>query len=113
MNDKVGGNFFPTQDSMRKFLIKFYNIEGAKLYNKIYNIEYRADDLFRNFNDGIRNMEQIHRDKITLEEEFINDGQSMQTLPCGHNISYAAYIDNDNCALCDKLNIKKVFENGF
>ena len=31
------------------------------------------------------------------------DKSGYDILPCGHNVTYAGYIDSDACMLCDKL----------
>lgn len=109
MESKLPG-FFPQRSTFLKFLIKFKQ-DCPELYDKLFNLVYRADDLYRNFNDedtGHR-MQQNHRNKITLEENIVGDekdcGQNINK--CGHLINYSGYIDSKECMICDRNLIKK------
>jgi hypothetical protein len=44
-------NFFPKRSDFLKFLVKFKQVEGDYLYDKIYNIDCRADNMVKNTND--------------------------------------------------------------
>ena len=106
MNAKLNNMFFPKRNDMIQFLSKFYMQEGEEMYDKLWNINYRADDLYRNFNKG-KHMRLFHRNKGQKNEEILYDGQEMESLKCGHPVSYDAYSDSNACVLCDKLKIKK------
>ncbi len=105
-------NFFPRRKYMLKFLSKFYLTEGPELYDKLFNIKYRADDLYRNYNDGSI-MYHIKRDKFSKKEEKpaeeYNDNPPL--LPCGHLESYGYYDDPGECVFCDKKRILSMYEN--
>lgn len=99
--------FFPKRETFLKFLIKFRK-DCPELYDHLFNVVYRADDLYRNMNDeedGHR-MQYNHRDKQTKNE--ITEGDLNQHLmnSCGHLLDYCAYIDSDNCMICDRDMIK-------
>lgn len=105
-------NFFPTRDKFLQFLIKFKQEEGPEMWDKLFNIKYRADNLYRNFNDEKEHMVEFVRDKNTsIEHSKILDNPEMldtYILPCGHMNSYQAYIDSDGCVLCDKKTIEEL-----
>lgn len=88
-------HFFPKRETFLKFLYKYYN-EDRDTYDRLFNVEYRADELHRNFN-FLEHDISLTRSKVRLSEEIngIN-------LPCGHLYSYAAYSDNNKCCICDK-----------
>ena len=105
MNEQVG-NFFPKREEFLKFLIKFKEQEDEYLWDKLFNIKYRADSLYRNFNDKDRQMQLEHRIKTgKMETDNEND---MAVNKCGHLLTYAAYIDSDGCVLCDKKNVAEM-----
>ena len=104
INQKIPG-FYPTRDSFLQFLIKFRNQESEQMYDKLFNINYRADSLYRNFNDG-EHMRLTTRHKDTYTETVQNnDGNDKK---CGHSEGYSAYIDSDGCAVCDKEMIRNM-----
>jgi len=96
MEERVPG-MFPKRKLFLKFLTKFAK-EEPELYDRLYNIEYRADVLVRNFNSIDRLDKSFERDKHAV----IEDQASTCINDCGHIIEYAAYIDCDNCAICDR-----------
>lgn len=105
MKNKIKSNqilpwFFPTRSQFLKFLIKFKQQESADMWGRLFNVKYRADELYRNFNDGRECT--THRYKDTTGE--VDD--SVMT-DCGHPIVYRAYIDSHECVLCDKIRIGK------
>lgn len=101
MNARLNNRFFPKRSDTIKFFAKFMTQEGPALYDKLFNIQYRADNLYRNFNDEEHHMKLFHRDKNSKSEETLPDG-SLELLPCGHVIHYQAYADSDECILCDR-----------
>lgn len=96
-------NFFPTREKFLQFLMKFKQQEPDILYNKLFNVHYRADDLYRNYNVPERQMEQNHRTKDKVRESL-----DYAVMDCGHIILYAAYCDSDKCVLCDKEMIDQI-----
>jgi hypothetical protein len=69
----------------------------------LFNIQYRADTLYRNGNDDNTRMQLNIRHKNGEKEiELDHDSIETQVLPCGHMIAYRAYSDCDGCVLCDK-----------
>lgn len=103
--------FFPKREDFLQFLIKFKD-DCPHLYNKLFNIQYRADDLYRNFNDekeGHR-MQYNHRQKDAINEVPEDAPVDMNPVnPCGHLLDYAAYIDSDECMICDREFIRDQF----
>lgn len=94
--------FFPLRNDFLMFLIKLKN-ENPELYEKLFNIKYRADDLYRNYNDTHNRMEHNHREKSTKAEA---SGDVVAAInECGHQINYCCYLDSDDCALCDRIAI--------
>ena len=89
-------NFFPTRRMFLMFLKKFSQ-ENPELYDKLYNIKYRADLLYRNFNDN-RQMVANQRVKNSKQETLV-EAEAKQ-LACGHLASYAGYIDSKKCMIC-------------
>lgn len=103
-NKKVPG-FLPKRSQFLKFLAKFKNQEHEMLWDKLFNIQYRADMLYRNFNDSDRQMLPYKRLKKQKQEEIAS---AEQIGDCGHVISYRCYIDSDKCCLCDKHAIDSI-----
>lgn len=109
------GDFFPKRNEFLKFLKKFKDTEDNHLWDKLFNIKYRADLLYYGFEDRIviagRNKDDASEsfacDK-DIQEEW--DKYAPKILPCGHLDSYACYIDSDQCALCDKYTIGDTYE---
>ena len=101
--NEIMPNFFPTKKQFLAFMMKFKQSEHEVNWSKLFNIEYRADDVYRNYNDG-RQMIQSHRYKGTVEETL-----EEAHLPCGHSINYDCYVDQPGCVLCDKHKIEQMF----
>ena len=100
MNDKIATNkvlpkFFPTRKKFLKFLRLFRKQENPDMWNRLFNVAYRADTLVRNYNDG-------HRQSYTRNKVGKCDQEEYLTLACGHTVAYAAYIDSRHCVICDK-----------
>lgn len=102
-SNKILPRFFPPRNKFIKFLIKFKNQETADMWTRLFNIQYRADNLIRNYNDGHKTSSKRYKGSVM---EVNEDGH----LNCGHPLSYAAYIDCDNCVLCDAHRIAE-FDN--
>lgn len=105
--ENLVGDFFPNRNDFLKFLKKFKDTEDQHLWDKLFNIKYRADLLYYGFKDRIvvagRNKEDASEDfkcDKDIQEEW--DKFAPKILPCGHLDNYACYIDSDKCALCDK-----------
>ena len=92
-------NFFPTREQFLSFLLKFKQCEHSINWSKLFNIEYRADDVYRNYNDG--RIIKSHRYKGTVEETV-----EEAHLPCGHSINYDCYVDQPGCVMCDKHKVE-------
>ena len=88
--------FFPTRKSFLKFLVKFYQ-EDRECYDRLFNIIYRSDELHRNF---IKDEHDRKNQRFKTETGPEETGK--ETLPCGHTETYAAYIDNNHCCICDR-----------
>lgn len=109
MNNKIG-NFYPTRDAFIKFLIKFRKEESSLMWDKLFNIKYRADSLYRNFNDAGKQMILNTRFKNSKMEVKTNRVEESFVLPCGHLRVYQAYVDSDKCVICDKQMIESLYK---
>ena len=101
--EKVLPGFFPKREDFLNFLIKFSQ-DCPNLYDHLFNVKYRADDLYRNFNYKDKRMLLNHRNKES-KNEITRTGLSdfdTQTAECGHLLNYCAYIDSDACMICDR-----------
>ena len=101
-NNEIG-NFFPKRTEFIKFLVKIKK-ESPELYDKLFNINYRADTLYCEYQGK---MEEIHRDKETKLESY--NPEIDHIMKCGHLSIYNCYIDSDKCALCDKIKIDTMY----
>ena len=101
VQENFGFDFFPTRSSFLRFLKK-YATEDADTYDRLFNIEYRADELHRNFNDTDEAVTN-HRFKDVACESDAKQDSLLNT--CGHILNYAPYIDSDRCCICDRNNI--------
>lgn len=106
MEKKLPG-FFPKRDTFLKFLVKFKD-DCPELYDHLFNVVYRADDLYRNMNDEEKDhrMQYNHRDKQTKNEIAEGDPNQHLMNDCGHLLDYCAYLDSDECMICDRDMIK-------
>ena len=103
--------FLPKRSSFLKFLGKFRCEESDIAWDKMFNIKYRADALYRNFNTEDESMILNLRYKDRKAEINIpkhSDAEETVLSKCGHAKTYSTYADCDNCMLCDKENIGKV-----
>lgn len=106
-------NFFPKRNEFLKFLKKFKDTEDSSLWDKLFNIKYKADLVYRNYKDRI--VASVRNKKEALEyckgDDDVQkeiDEATPKLLPCGHLDSYACYIDSNQCALCDKQYIDNI-----
>ena len=104
-NDKLG-NFFPTRKNFIKFLIKYRETETSHMWEKLFNVQFRADDIYRNYNSDLGGgyMELNHRSK---HDKW--DQHELSQSECGHTIVYQAYLDCNNCVMCDKEMVERMF----
>lgn len=109
MNDKIG-NFFPTRDQFIKFLIKYRKEESPLMWDKLFNIKYRADSLYRNFNSDGEQMILNTRYKDSKIEVKTNNPYESLALPCGHLKVYQAYVDSDKCVICDRNMVEQLYK---
>lgn len=102
-NSKILPHFVPSRNKFLKFLRKFKEEESQLMWDKLFNIKYRADTLYRNGNDEKHQMMENIRHKDRKEEiELEFGGPETQIASCGHLVGYHAYSDCDGCVLCDK-----------
>jgi hypothetical protein len=79
------------------------------MWDKLFNIKYRADTLYRNGNDDDHQMMENIRHKDRKEEiELAWDAPETKIASCGHLATYHAYCDCDGCVLCDKQMIDEM-----
>jgi hypothetical protein len=98
-------DFVPTRKLFLQFLAKFKEQETDIMWDKLCNIQYRADLLYRNGNnmeDAM--MENIRHKDRGAEIEIHSEKHKAETevAECGHLKGYHAYSDCDGCILCDK-----------
>lgn len=101
-------NFFPTRDKFIEFLYKFRMNEPEFMYDKLFNMKYRSDYLFR-FEEG--EMHCSHRVKETQQEFYDKQIADNVVNTCGHSSQYQIYLDSDECAVCDKEMIKEMIND--
>ena len=101
-NEFYGFNFFPRREVMLEFLKKVY-LEDYDIYDRLFNIKYRADELHRNFNTEEHDRKD-ERYKNSINETSEVSSEYLNT--CGHIFNYACYCDNMKCCICDKNYIK-------
>jgi hypothetical protein len=99
---KIDFPFWQERKSFLKFLRKMA-IEDAQDYDRLFNILYRADELYRNYNDDDRRMVENIRYKEgeggTTESNMSVDNR---VNTCGHILAYAGYRGNAKCMICDR-----------
>ena len=101
MNNAIG-NFFPTRKKFIEFITKLKKDDPSS-YDKMFNINYRADTLYVNYKNEI--IKEIRHKNNWME----TDERGLDAvLKCGHSEFYNCYIDSDKCALCDKISIDKM-----
>lgn len=95
--------FFPTRSEFLKFLTKFKSEESGLMWDKLFNIHYRADTLYRYVLNGLvadeRNKEDDRISSIDCQENY-------NIASCGHLKCYQGYSDCDGCVLCDKFSME-------
>ena len=106
---KILPHFLPPRAKFIKFLTKFRKEEEPYMWDKLFNIQYRADNLYRNYNDENHQMELNIRHKDSLVEIENNNTDEMKTNKCGHLLTYATYSD-DGCVVCDKNMIEQLLK---
>ena len=87
--------------------------EPPEIWNKMMNIEYRADSMYRMSDEEGRELILYTRDKKTyLESSPDPDAKKYngfcQRKNCNHMKLYEVYIDSDACIMCDKEMIEKI-----
>lgn len=100
-NEKIP-NFFPTREKFLQFLMKYKAQEESFMYDKLFNMKFRSDYLYK-YSNGFK---KSHRIKDKFQEDM--DGET-DVLPCGHSSQYKIYVHDDkHCAVCDKEMIRKM-----
>ena len=116
----VGTDTVKWKEIEKQLLEKIENLEfKAKaeesdlMWDKLFNIKYRADLLYRNGNTDEQQMQENVRHKDSKVEVSLNfKSPETDTAKCGHLIAYTAYADSDGCVLCDKHMIEDLTNNG-
>lgn len=88
--------FLPKRNDALAVMCK---LKELGLLSKFMDLNLRADNLFRQYNEE-RGWDKTIRDKEHCVESFdeeLND--------CGHLIPYMCYADSDRCIICDKENL--------
>lgn len=102
-------HFIPPRDKFLKFLTKFKQQESSEMWDKLFNIKYRADMLYRNANNEEQQMQAQQRFKDgKAEVDLSYHGPEADLAPCGHMATYQAYSDCNGCVICDKNLIEEL-----
>ena len=106
METDFGYRFFPDRKTFRKFLLK-YAKNDADTFNKLFNIEFRADELHRNFNeaneaDDHKRLKNSNRESNTSSESILNPECLLEPMSSKHITNYATYSDCNACMICDR-----------
>jgi hypothetical protein len=108
MNKRLPG-FVPPRKKFLQFLKKFRAEESPMMWDKLFNIKYRADTLYRNGNSEDTSMQLNTRHKDSnAEVELDHISSETELAECGHLKNYHAYSDCDGCVICDKQMIEKM-----
>ena len=105
----LGFQFFPSRNTFRKFLLK-YAKEDPETFSKLFNIEYRADELHRNFNEDEQVNDHERHKGSNLEsncstESILNPNCLIEPFSKKHITNYANYSDCNDCMICDRNQI--------
>ena len=111
LNSQFGFQFFPDRETFRKFLIK-YAKEDPDTYDRLFNVDFRADELNRNNNDDADPCEHIRFKGSNLESNIdwdciLNEECLLEPASKKHIITYAMYSDSNACMICDRDQIWK------
>ena len=104
-----GFQFFPDRKTFRKFLIK-YAKDDPETFDRLFNIKYRADELFRNFNekelpDDHQRNKYSNFESSESTESVINPNCLVPEWNKKHVTLYATYSDCNDCMICDRNQI--------
>lgn len=91
--------FLCDRKSFLKFLVKFKEQEPEAFYEKMFNIQFRADDLVQFREDDSKPITDKRYKNQKRERKYDT------VLPCGHSLEYQCYCDSNKCILCDKLSL--------
>lgn len=112
VEDYLGYKFCPDRRTFRKFLVKCAK-ENFEIYDKLFNVEYRADELHRNFNKAkssttvLRNKTSNMGSSSALEAVLNPNCQFHK-----HAASYGMYSDSNACMVCDRNQILQAVKGG-
>ena len=111
LNSQFGFQFFPDRKTFRKFLIK-YAKEDPDTYERLFNVDFRADELNRNNNNDEEPCEHIRYKGSNLESNIdwdciLNEECLLEPVNKKHIITYAMYSDSNACMICDRDQIWK------
>ena len=106
LSESILPKFFPKRDTMLEFLVKFRQNESTFEYDKLFNVNMRADTYLQTRQQDDYKTFNIKREKTGTKLAESNSG----TNQCGHSLYYSIYLDSDKCMLCDKLNIRNLFK---
>lgn len=116
LQKRLGFKFFPERKTFRKFLVK-YAKEDPESYNTLMNIEYRADELHRNFNEDDQCDDHTRFKGTNVEsdrdnESIINPECRLEPYEKKHITYYASYADCNDCMICDRNQIWESVHGG-
>lgn len=112
IEEGLGYRFFPDRRTFRRFLLK-YAKDDADTFNKLFNIEFRADELHKNFNEDAQDEEQLRDKKSNIEssasaDSITNPNCLLEPASRKHIVHYASYADSNACMICDR---NQIFES--
>lgn len=86
-------NFYPRREQILQ-LFSYLKENCPDIFEHVIEQKYRADNLYREENDGSYRNRERSRDNSKQDDLGINT--------CGHSLGYRCYIDCDDCIVCDK-----------
>lgn len=98
MNRRVPG-FYPTRENFIA-ACEYLKKNQPEMLGKMIEQKYRADNLFH-IDKNTDAMENTFRSR----DNSTQDGIGVNT--CGHSLAYRAYIDCNECTVCDKQRIEQ------
>lgn len=116
VEEDLGFRFYPDRKTFRKFLIK-YAKEDPDTFERLFNIMFRADELHRNFNnvyedDGHQRNKNSNKESNADTDSIFNRHCLLEPLEAKHIISYATYVDCNDCMICDRNQIWEAVQAG-
>ena len=117
VEEKIGFRFYPDRRTFRKFLLK-YAKEDADTFERLFNIQFRADEVYRNYNDDYESVQTLRDKNSNFESDGVdlnrvNVNCLIEPVESKHIFEYATYSDCNECMICDRDQIWKSVHGDF